>query len=587
MAIAKVVVNGIINDTSKTILDLTQVTTSSAAVASNIIAHQADGTSVIGSVSSDHSVENSILDNSFSGAYENNRLACADFRALTQMTSISLPNTVTLTGYSFWGCTSLATASFPKVEVVGEYGFYNSTSLTSVYIPLINSINQYTFYNDAVLTNVAAGSVSHVGRYAFYGCTSLPDQSWFDTIEEIGTYGFYHCTSLTSGYFPNLKRFNDPVVGSSSGSYTFSGCTGITSVYLPNLYDVGDGGYQFAACTNITQVCLPHVGSYMFDGCTALQTAVLFGFHTTWGYSFRNNTALTIMDTGNYTISASAYLNCSNLSTLILRRNQIPTLSNVNAFSGTPFASGGTGGTIYIPKLLYDQLGTGTNDYKAASNWATVDGYGTITWAQLEGSPYENYYADGKETILYQRVNANGTPKDNTWDYEWSYTDGLLSSNGWTTYNGGGTETLLSDGVKLQSGSVGRYIYMRKTDYECSDMLMEVQMYFTGTRNKYQNNRISVSDTTRGICIYPEQGYWHLYTSSTIASGVTIAPAVANQIYTIRLMLVGVNGYAWIDDKLVGTYNSHAMQGNTLTSVWSQSQDGYGIFKSIKLKKFT
>ena len=71
-------------------------------------------------------------------------------------------------------------------------------------------------------------------------------------------------------------------------------------------------------------------------------------------------------------------------------------LYNLAAFTGTPFASGGTGGTIYIPKSLYDHLDDGTSsDYKAATNWSTIDGYGTITWAKIEGTYYETHYADG------------------------------------------------------------------------------------------------------------------------------------------------------------------------------------------------
>ena len=47
-------------------------------------------------------------------------------------------------------------------------------------------------------------------------------------------------------------------------------------------------------------------------------------------------------------------------------------------------------GTIYIQKVLYDRLGDGASlDYKAATNWSTVDGYGTITWAKIESSAYE------------------------------------------------------------------------------------------------------------------------------------------------------------------------------------------------------
>ena len=84
------------------------------------------------------------------------------------------------------------------------------------------------------------------------------------------------------------------------------------------------------------------------------------------------------------------------MDTLIIRGTSRSQLININALSNTPFKNGGGGGTIYIPKALYDHLGDGTSlDYKSATNWSTVDGYGTITWAQIEGSEFEQYYADG------------------------------------------------------------------------------------------------------------------------------------------------------------------------------------------------
>lgn len=99
---------------------------------------------------------------------------------------------------------------------------------------------------------------------------------------------------------------------------------------------------------------------------------------------------LSLLDWGKCDLRSNLFSYASNLKTLILRKTTIATVNNVNTFSGTPFANGGSGGTIYIPKALYDHLGDGTsNDYKAATNWSTVDGYGTITWAKIEGSPYE------------------------------------------------------------------------------------------------------------------------------------------------------------------------------------------------------
>lgn len=50
------------------------------------------------------------------------------------------------------------------------------------------------------------------------------------------------------------------------------------------------------------------------------------------------------------------------------------------------------GNTIYIRKALYDHLGDGSElDYKAATNWSAKE----RTYACIEGSEYENFYADG------------------------------------------------------------------------------------------------------------------------------------------------------------------------------------------------
>ena len=112
--------------------------------------------------------------------------------------------------------------------------------------------------------------------------------------------------------------------------------------------------------------------------------------------AFKGMSNLTTLDLAVTRFAQSYVANDSALTTIILRHTSVVTLNNVNAFTGTPFADGGTGGTIYIPKALYDHLGDGTaNDYEAASNWSTVNGYGTITWAKIEGSTYETHYGDG------------------------------------------------------------------------------------------------------------------------------------------------------------------------------------------------
>lgn len=78
------------------------------------------------------------------------------------------------------------------------------------------------------------------------------------------------------------------------------------------------------------------------------------------------------------TIGAYAFNGCSALTTLILRNpDSVVTLTNTNALSGTPIASGT--GYIYVPSVLVDS-------YKAATNWSTyaerfraIEDYSDIT----------------------------------------------------------------------------------------------------------------------------------------------------------------------------------------------------------------
>jgi hypothetical protein len=158
----------------------------------------------------------------------------------------------------------------------------------------------------------------------------------------------------------------------------------------------------FLSVTALHSVFLPNAianGASCFSGCTGLRTAVIGGTINRYiNLLFDGCTALEAVDVvkNQYITNNLAFQNCRALQTIILRSSQLVTCGGVDNFKGTPFASGGSGGTIYIKKALYDHLGDGSSlDYKAATNWSTVDGYGTITWAQIEGSIYETQYADG------------------------------------------------------------------------------------------------------------------------------------------------------------------------------------------------
>lgn len=200
------------------------------------------------------------------------------------------------------------------------------------------------------------------------------------------------CTSLVSASFPNVT---------TAKGYMFNGCTSLRSVSLPSVTGFS-GTYGFQ---NVT------INSIIFPKATSSPTANYFNgskigilvfprLTRTVTNAINTVTTLTTVDFGETyaTMGDYSFNGDTNLNTLILRRKTAPvTLSNVRALSSTKFKNGGAGGTIYIPKVLYDQLGTGTNDYQSATNWSTINGYGTITWAKIEGSQYETHYADGTE----------------------------------------------------------------------------------------------------------------------------------------------------------------------------------------------
>lgn len=126
-----------------------------------------------------------------------------------------------------------------------------------------------------------------------------------------------------------------------------------------------------------------------------MEAVIFTGFTGILGSSssgwFDRCTSLTTFDAPMSGIHASQFSNCSALDTLILRKSSSLCSLASNALNATKFKNGGAGGTIYIPKALYDHLGDGTSlDYKSATNWSTYDGYGTITWAKIEGSAYES-----------------------------------------------------------------------------------------------------------------------------------------------------------------------------------------------------
>lgn len=101
------------------------------------------------------------------------------FRNCTNLTSITLPNTITSIGeHAFRYCTNLTSINLPNtLTSIGQWAFYNCTSLTSINIP---------------------DSLWLITHGAFYGCSGLTSLTIPNTITRIDDAAFSNCSGLNS-----------------------------------------------------------------------------------------------------------------------------------------------------------------------------------------------------------------------------------------------------------------------------------------------------------------------------------------------------------------------------------------------------
>lgn len=276
-------------------------------------------------------------------------------RITNTLTSYTNSNVTTLSESAFRSCTSLANASFPNLTTIMAYCFQSCIHLTSLSAP----------------------NVTKVGGYAFNGCTNLETLS-IGTLSEIGSNGFRGCTKLSSPIVLTDTRLQD---------YTFYGCQRLPSVTVDNVTTIYSNAFQ--NCKALTSISLPSVtsmSSSAFNGCTNLTSVSLNpNFEGTGGTSmFANCANLEVLDLKNIkSIGTGVFENDAKLATLVLRKSgSICTLANTNAFNNTPFASSGTGGTLYVPQDLIAS-------YQSANRWSTILGYPNNQIKAIEGSAYE------------------------------------------------------------------------------------------------------------------------------------------------------------------------------------------------------
>lgn len=208
----------------------------------------------------------------------------------------------------------------------------------------VTTIGEYAFAGKPITSITGRGVTSIVGQYSLQNTQieSITDAN-FPSLGVSSRYAvLFKMNSLKT-----IKLSGEQIV-LSSGYYALRDNANLERAEFPNAaYNVGPS-YAVTA-------------QNAFGGCKKLTTVDVGYVQRIVGNTFNGSTSLT---------------------TIVLRYSSVVTLDNVSAFNNTPFKNGGTGGEIYVPSALI-------SSYQSATNWSTVNGWGTITWKAIEGSEWE------------------------------------------------------------------------------------------------------------------------------------------------------------------------------------------------------
>ena len=169
---------------------------------------------------------------------------------------------------------------------------------------------------------------------------------------------------------------------------SFSGVLDISSATRIKYYGV-------SYLDNVTEIKADNVeelAGYSVSNMNGIENVVFPSLKTMNSNAFRDSKNLEKIDLGqnvNSVIASTMFYGCLKLNVLVLRKNGVVGLNNINAFQLSPFASGGAGGTLYVPSAQI-------SSYQSASNWTTILGYANNQIKAIEGSEYETKYVDGR-----------------------------------------------------------------------------------------------------------------------------------------------------------------------------------------------
>lgn len=364
------------------------------------------------------------------------------FNNCTNLTSVTIPNSVTMLDNAFGNCTnltnvtingnslkvignsafylcsSLTSINLPySLKIIGDHAFHFCSSLTSINIPnSVESIRASAFNNCSSLTSIdIPNSVTSIGDHAFNRCTNLRSVTLGNSIVEIGNNAFEGCNSINRVYINDLAAFcviNFKAFDSNPLSIAhrlFLNNNEITDLTIPSDVDsISD--FVFYGFSSMKSLSIPKsvtsIGNYAFCNCTGLTNAAIGDTISNVGepmsigiFAFSNCSALTNLSIGNSVnnIGSYAFSYCTSLTNLVLP-------NAVTKIGDYAFNHCNNLMNISIPKSI---TSIGYNAFDNCNNLNRVDITDLGAWCRINfDSPMANpcakarkLYINGEEII--------------------------------------------------------------------------------------------------------------------------------------------------------------------------------------------
>lgn len=140
-----------------------------------------------------------------SGTYMNSRITKVGpygFGSCKNLTSVNLPNVITIESSGFINCRLLKNVTLPKVTSIGDNGF-NSTGLESISLPSCTTLGSNSFFATQQLVLAILPLVTSISGFCFN----------YSSVQKIDTSSL---TSIKNSAFYNTKQLDTLILRNSS-----------------------------------------------------------------------------------------------------------------------------------------------------------------------------------------------------------------------------------------------------------------------------------------------------------------------------------------------------------------------------------